>query len=127
MSKTTAPLYVSKRAAQSLWLEHRVYSDRVEIETLCFGTMRVALTDIENVTVRGPLNVLDIEDVVCGNTGLLEMLRCPNLDLADLHEHVAIQRKKGFWRRFRIATDAPLEFVQAVLRARWAALAAARA
>jgi hypothetical protein len=127
MSKLTAPLYVSKRAARSLWLEHRVYPDRIEIETLCFGTMRVALTDIQNVTVRGPLSVLDLEAVVCGETGLLEMLRCPNLDLADLHEHVAIERRSGFWRRFRIATDAPLAFVQAVLRARWAALAAAGA
>jgi hypothetical protein len=39
-------------------------------------------------------------------------MRTPKLDLADLAEHVAIE-KDGFWKQFRITPDDPKAFIKA--------------
>ena len=109
------PLYVSKPSTRSLWQEYRVYGDRLELDTLPFGIVRVPLTDITKVSVRPPLVIFD---VMRGDYGLGAILRAPKLDLADFHEHVAIEKSTGVWRQFRITPDEPLAFVQAVEEAR---------
>jgi hypothetical protein len=109
------PLFVSKPSSRSLWQEYRVYGDRLELDTLPFGIVRVPLSDIAKVSVRPPLVIFD---VLRGDYGLGDILRAPKLDFADLHEHVAIEKSTGFWRQFRITPGDPQAFVQAVEQAR---------
>jgi hypothetical protein len=40
-------------------------------------------------------------------------MRAPKLDLADLAEHVVLE-KTGFWKQFRFTPDDPEEFARAV-------------
>jgi hypothetical protein len=41
------------------------------------------------------------------------MIKTVKLDLADLHEHIALE-KTGFWKQFRITPDDPRAFKAAV-------------
>lgn len=112
------PLYVSEAKGRNLWQSYRVFADRIELGTRFFGTVTVPFDDVAAVSVRPPLVVLD---TVRGDYGLGELLRSPKLDLADLYEHVAIEKETGFWRQFRVTPDDPEAFVRAVeeARARW--------
>lgn len=112
------PLYVSQPTAKSIWQEYRLYADRLEIDSVPWGLVKVPLSDIRQVTLRPPMMVLD---VFRGDYGLRELLRTVKLDMSDLAEHVAIE-KTGFWKQIRITPHNPEEFKQAVD----AALAAAR-
>jgi len=104
------PLYVSKPSSKNLWREYRVHVDRLELETVPWGLVRVPFEDIEAVEVR-PSGV--IFDAIRGDYGLLELMRTAKLDLADLHEHVAVT-KSGFWRQFRLTPDDPAAFKRVV-------------
>jgi hypothetical protein len=114
MSERAKPLYESKAAPRSLWQHYRLFPDRIELATWAFGTVTVPLDDVEKVSVRPPVVIFD---VVRGDYGLGELLRAPKLDLADLYEHVAIEKDTGFWRQFRITPDDPAGFVRAVEQA----------
>ena len=59
-----------------------------------------------------------IFDLFRGDYGLGELMRAPKLDMADLYEHVAIEKETGFWRQFRLTPDDPKAFVAAVEKAR---------
>lgn len=113
-----APIYVSKPSAKNLWREYRLYADRLELDTIPWGLVRVPLSDLRSVSVRPPLVVFD---VVRGDYGVKEMLKTVKLDWADLNEHVVLE-KSGFWKQFRLTPDDPQAFKEAVERA----LAAAR-
>lgn len=104
------PLFVSKPTVKSLWQEYRLYADRLELDTLQFGTIRVPLSDLKSVAVRPPGVIFD---VFRGDYGLGELLRSPKLDWADLNEHVALE-KTGFWKQFRITPEDPKAFKRAV-------------
>lgn len=110
MTIADEPLYVSKPSAKSLWREYRLYSDRLELESIPFGLVRVPLSDLRAVTVRPPVVVFD---VFRGDYGLGDLLKTVKLDLADLNEHVSIE-KTGFWKQFRITPDDPRAFKAAV-------------
>jgi len=112
-----APLYVSRPTLKSIWHEYRLYRDRLELDTHLWGTVRVPLTDVSAVSVR-PAGV--IFDLFRGDYGLKELVRTIKLDLADLNEHVTIERDSGFWRQFRITPEDPEEFVRRVQAARTA-------
>lgn len=105
-----APLYVSKPTVKNLWQQYRVYADRLELDTFPWGTVRVPLADLERVAIRPPLVIFD---VIRGDYGLAEMMRAPKLDLADLNEHIALE-KTGFWKQFRLTPDDPHEFKRVV-------------
>jgi hypothetical protein len=104
------PIYVSKPTVKSLWQEYRVYADRLELDTLPWGTVRVPISDLKRVSIRPPLVIFD---VFRGDYGLGEILRAPKLDLADLTEHVALE-KTGFWKQFRISPADPHELKRVV-------------
>jgi hypothetical protein len=104
------PLYVSKPSTKNLWREYRVYADRLELETVPWGLVRVPFEDIKAVEVR-PSGV--VFDAIRGDYGLLELMRTVKLDLADLHEHVAVE-KSGFWKQFRLTPDDPAQFKRVV-------------
>ena len=110
MTQPDAPLYVSSPGAKSLWREYRLYADRLELETIPWGLVTVPLADVKAVEVRPPVVVFD---VFRGDYGLREMMKTVKLDLADLSEHIAIE-KTGFWKQFRITPDDPQAFKQAV-------------
>jgi hypothetical protein len=103
------PLYRSKPVAKSLWREYRLYDDRIELESIPWGTIRVPLADVKDVAVRPPLVIFDL---FRGDYGLAELMRAPKLDMADLAEHVVLE-KTGFWKQFRFTPDDPEAFVRA--------------
>ncbi|HVT28080.1 MAG TPA: hypothetical protein VHE81_08695 [Lacipirellulaceae bacterium] len=105
-----APIYRSNPTVRSLWREYRLYADRLELDTFPFGTVCVPLSDLKAVTIRPPMVIFD---VFRGDYKLGEILRAPKLDLADLYEHVALE-KNGFWKQFRITPDDPAAFKRAV-------------
>lgn len=107
------PLYVSKPTLKSLWREYRLFSDRLELDTVPWGLVVVPLSDIKAVEVRPAFVVFDL---FRGDYGLAEMMQTVKLDLADLSEHIAIE-KSGFWKQFRITPDDPSAFKAAVDRA----------
>lgn len=117
------PLYLSRPTVKSVWQEYRVYPDRVELDMHLFGTVKVPLADISGVSVR-PAGV--VFDLFRGDYGLKELLRTVKLDLADLNEHVTIERDKGTFRQFRLTPEDPAEFVRQVEHARAVAANPAR-
>jgi hypothetical protein len=107
------PIYRTQPTAKSLWREYRLYDDRIELDSIPWGKITVPLSDVRDVVVRPPMVVFDL---FRGDYGLGDLLRAPKLDLADLHEHVALE-KTGFWKQFRFTPDDPEKFVSAVLSA----------
>jgi hypothetical protein len=105
-----APIYVSKPTIKSLWREYRLFADRLELDTVPWGRVIVPLTDIKAVSIRPAFVVFD---VLRGDYGLAEMMKTLKLDMADLSEHIAIE-KSGFWKQFRITPDDPAAFKAAV-------------
>jgi hypothetical protein len=102
-----APLYESRTEAKNLWQAYRVYRDRLELDLHVWGVVRIPFEAVRDVSVR-PAGV--IFDLFRGDYGLGELMRAPKFDLADLREHVVIE-KDGFWRQFRITPDDPAAFV----------------
>lgn len=104
-----APLYESEPGFGSLWQAYRIHADRLELDTQVFGTVTVPFDAVQAVRTRPRFVILDL---LRGDYGLGDLLRAPKLDLADVHEHVVIE-KDGFWRQFRITPDDPDAFVAA--------------
>lgn len=107
------PLYVSKPTLRSLWRKYRLFADRLELETVPWGKVVVPLSDIKAVTVRPAVVGFDL---IRGDYGLAELMKTVKLDMADLGEHIAIE-KTGFWKQFRITPDDPSAFKAAVDKA----------
>ncbi len=107
------PLYVSKPTLKSLWREYRLFADRLELDTVPWGRVVVPLSDIKAVSVRPAFVIFDC---LRGDYGLGELMKTVKLDMADLNEHVALE-KTGFWKQFRITPDDPAAFKRAVDRA----------
>ncbi len=110
---STEPVYRSRPTAKSLWREYRLYADHIELDSIPWGTIRVPLEDVKAVHVRPPMVIFD---VFRGDYGLGELMRAPKLDMADLAEHVVLE-KTGFWKQFRFTPDDPEAFKAAVDRA----------
>jgi hypothetical protein len=109
----TEPIYRSRPTAKSLWREYRLYADHIELDSIPWGTIRVPLEDVKAVHVRPPMVIFD---VFRGDYGLGDLMRAPKLDMADLAEHIALE-KTGFWKQFRFTPDDPEAFKAAVDRA----------
>lgn len=116
------PLYVSKTSGKNLWQEYRIHADRLEIDVLVLGTLRVPFEAVRGVAERPPGAVFDLGR---GDYPLRDLLRGVKLDLADLNDHVVIE-KDGFWRQLRLTPDDPAAFV-AAFRAAHEAWKASRA
>lgn len=109
------PVYTSKPSVMSFWSEYRVYEDRLELDTRLFGLITVPFEDMGAVEVRPPVAVLDL---LRGDHQLKQTHRSMKLDLADLSEHVAVERETGLFRQLRLTPDDPEAFVAALTRAR---------
>jgi hypothetical protein len=96
-------VYTSSRSAGSLWQRYVVYADRVELGTL-FGRMVVPLDQVEDIWVCGPL---------WGGLGGGSW-RGVKLDLADVREHVALDKSGGWFRTVHFSPPDPARFVAAV-------------
>lgn len=107
------PICRSKPTAKSLWREYRLFPDRIELDSIPCGTVRVQLADVKAVSVRPAGVVLDL---FRGDYGLGELMRSLELDLADIGEHVALE-KTGSWKRLHFTPDDPAAFKSAVDRA----------
>jgi hypothetical protein len=95
------PLYVSRRTPASLWQEYRIYSDRLELQSWAFfHTVVIPAREVLEIEVR--------PSVFGGSKGITWGIK---LDLADLHRHVLVRRKTGFWKRLAFTPDNPDEFV----------------
>jgi len=104
------PIYSSRPNAKSLWREYRLFPDRIELDSIPWGKINVPLDDVKSVQIRPPVVIFD---VFRGDYGLGDILRAPKLDMADLAEHVALE-KTGFWKQFRFTPDDPQAFKAAV-------------
>lgn len=103
------PLYESRGSAKSLWQSYRVFPDRIELDVHLWGIVKIPFSAVQDVAVR-PAGV--IFDLFRGKYGLGDLMRAPKFGLADLAEHVVIE-KDGFWRQFRITPEDPAAFVAA--------------
>jgi len=96
------PVHVSRRTPASLWQEYRIYSDWLELQSWAFlHTIVIPAREILEIEVR--------PSVFGGSKGITWGIK---LDLADLHRHVLVRRKTGFWKRIAFTPDNPDEFAR---------------
>lgn len=100
-----AAIYVSPSIASSLWQEYRIYDDRVEFATHV-GTITIPLSNIESVEVQES----DVKGLMRGDLRLKGFKPAVKLDWANIVEHVVLDRKSGFCKRFLFTPTDPHEF-----------------
>jgi len=108
---TTQALYVSKSTAKSLWQEYQVYADHVEFLTH-FGTVSIPFDNIERIEVRES----DVKGLWKGDLQLKNFRPAIKLDWANFVEHVVLDKKEGFCRRFLFTPENPVEFKEVLQR-----------
>jgi hypothetical protein len=106
------PRFVSACTARSLWNEYRVYDDRVELHTL-FGTWRVPFEQIEGVEVNEPI----VKAVMHGRFDFSHWPGQVKIDLADMYEHVTLDKSKGFARKIHFTPQDSMGFKSALEKA----------
>jgi hypothetical protein len=104
-----APIYTSRCTLKSFWQEYRIFPDRLELDSLLFGTMKIPFEQIERYEVSPPL---------LSAAGLRLHLhpRLPEikLDWADVAEHIMLEKDTGKWRRIDFTPEDPAAFRQAL-------------
>jgi hypothetical protein len=96
------PVYVSRRTPASLWQEYRIFSDRLELQSwTLLHTIVIPANEILEIEARPSL--------FGGRKGITWGIK---LDMTDLHRHVLVRRKAGFWKRIAFTPDNPDEFVR---------------
>ena len=103
MNKT--PVYTSASTVKSLWQEYRIYSDRVEFETL-LGKMVVPFEHIEQVRVSES----DVKGLLKGDLQLKNFVPALKLDWANFLEHVVLDKSAGYIHRILFTPDNPEVF-----------------
>ncbi|MFH1686552.1 MAG: hypothetical protein ABIE70_03415 [bacterium] len=104
-------LYVSKSTLKSLWQEYRIFGDRVEFATL-FGTISIPIENVEQIEVRQS----DVKGLLTGDLGLKNFRPAIKLDWANFQDHVVLDKKEGFCRRFLFTPGNPNEFKEVLQR-----------
>jgi hypothetical protein len=85
-----------------LWQEYRIYPDRLELQSwLFFHTFVIPANEILAIEVSPSL--------FSGRKGFTWGIK---LDLSDLHRHVLVRRKVGFFKRFAFTPEHPDEFAR---------------
>jgi len=100
-----SPIYNSESKAKNLWQRYSIFSDGVEFKTL-FGTISIPFEHIESVEVHRS----DVEGLLKGDLGLKDFKPALKLDWANFTEHVVVDKKDGFCKRFLFTPDDPEEF-----------------
>lgn len=101
MKRPDTPLYKSCSTKKSIGNEYSIYSDRIELRCrfpFFSKTLVVKKDDLVSIDIFKP-------PVIRTTFWALK------LDLADLKEHVGIQRKNGFFKQLRFTPENPEEFV----------------
>ncbi|MGD8922093.1 MAG: hypothetical protein PVH24_02510 [Candidatus Zixiibacteriota bacterium] len=98
-------LYVSKSTAKSLWQEYRIHKDHVEFSTH-FGNIIIPFDVIESIEVR----VSDVKGLLRGDLQLRGFKPAIKLDWANFQNHVVLDKKSGFCKRFLFTPENPQEF-----------------
>jgi hypothetical protein len=104
-----APVWTSSSTSKSLWQEYRVYSDRLEFDTL-FGKMAVPFEHVERVDVSES----EVKGLLRGDLHLKEFRPALKLDWANFLEHVVLDKREGWVRRVLFTPDDPVAFKRAV-------------
>ena len=93
MKRSDTPLYKSCSTQKSIGNEYSIYSDRIELRCrfpFFSKTLVVKKDDLVSIDIFKP-------PVIRTTFWALK------LDLADLKEHVGIQRKNGFFKQLRLS------------------------
>ena len=102
MNAFEQPICVSRRTPAGLWQEYRIYSDRLELQSWAFfHTIVIPTNEILEIEARPSL--------FGGRKGVTWGIK---LDMTDMHRHVLVRRKTGFWKRIAFTPDNPDEFVR---------------
>jgi hypothetical protein len=98
-------VYISQSTARSLWQEYRIYGDHVEFGSH-FGTVSIPFDNIESIEVRES----DVAGLLKGDLQLKGFKPAIKLDWANFTEHVVLDKKEGFCKRFLFTPENPEEF-----------------
>lgn len=102
MNGAEQPVYVSRRTPASLWQEYRIYPDRLVLRAwILFHSVVIPAGEILKIEIR--------PSAFGGRKGFTWGIK---LDLTDLHRHVLVTRKTGFFKRLAFTPDRPDEFVR---------------
>jgi hypothetical protein len=97
------PLYTSPRTKKSLRNEYSIYADRIVLKCgfpfLC-KTFVIRKEDIVSIRSERPFQVSRWTFVAL------------KLDLADLFEHVALERRNGLFKHLRFTPENPHQFIE---------------
>jgi hypothetical protein len=99
------PLYTSESTAKNLWQNYSIFSDRVEFKSL-IGTIKIPFDNIESIEVQES----DVAGLLKGDLKLKNFKPAIKLDWANFLEHVVLDKKEGFFKRFLFTPDNPEEF-----------------
>jgi hypothetical protein len=104
MKRIDTYLYQSTSTKKSMGNEYTIYADRIELKCrfpFITKTLVIKKDDIVSIdTFKPPV--------------FRTTIRALKLDLADLNEHVGINRKNGFFKQLRFTPENPKEFVSKV-------------
>ena len=101
MENPDIPLYCSSPTRTSLGNEYSIFADRIELKSrfpFFSKTFIIQKNDLISIGLFKP-------------PVIRTSFKALKLDLADLHEHVGITRRNGFFRQIRFTPDNPKEFV----------------
>lgn len=104
MKHVDTSLNKSTSTKKSIGNEYSIYADRIELKCrfpFITKTLIIKKDDIISIdTFKPPV--------------FRTSIRALKLDLADLNEHVGINRKNGFFKQLRFTPENPKEFVAKV-------------
>ncbi len=103
------PSYVSPSTVRSLWQEYRIFSDRLELDTL-YGLISIPFEQVETIELRES----DVAGLLKGDLQLRNFRPALKLDWANFLEHIVIDKSAGAFRRILITPDDPPEFKQSL-------------
>nr|MBN2277399.1 hypothetical protein [candidate division Zixibacteria bacterium] len=98
-------VYTSKSTMKSLWQEYRIYKDHVEFATHV-GVVSIPFDVIVKVEVKES----DLKGLLKGDLQLKGFKPAIKLDWANFKEHVVLDKKEGFCKRFLFTPEDSHEF-----------------
>lgn len=102
------PVYESPSSLKTLWQDYRVYADRLEFGTL-FGHWTIPFSEVDQIEVHEAM----LQALVNGRLDLTHFPFGVKLDMADITEHVALDRNTGLAKRVLFSPEDPAAFVHA--------------
>ena len=102
-------IYTSKSTVKSIWQEYRIYSNRLEFDTV-FGKMTIPFEHVEGVEVSES----EVKGLLRGDLHLKNFRPALKLDWANFVEHVVVDKNEGYVRRLLLTPDDPRAFKRAL-------------